>query len=63
MTLICPRYMSATQASGVEAALLSVLDSQRAFPEFNERSREAIDPERTVDAQPRRQSVSDLDVV
>ena len=47
MTLICPRYMSATLASGVEAALLSVLDSQRAFPEFNRRSQEATHPQRS----------------
>lgn len=46
ITLICPRHMSATHASEVEAALLSVLDSQRVFPEFNQRSQEAIHPPR-----------------
>ena len=47
MTLIYPRYMSATLATGVAAALLDVLHSQRAFPEFNRSSQEAPHPQRS----------------
>jgi hypothetical protein len=39
LTLICPRQMSASLASSVETALLSVLESQRIFPELNDRPR------------------------
>jgi hypothetical protein len=43
-TLICPRPMSASLANALQAALLSVFDSQRAYPDFNDRPRKAVRP-------------------